>query len=315
MDRNNPTATKQKLEPKKRKEFPGLGLKKKPLKAGKDAGGVEVKAKLEAMKKLAQVSTKSTEDAPGNNEDSSGSSRNKGIHKYAQEVVKDALQKRNNEKYQVSNPIMRKKKCTDASSQGLERKNVESPQLTNEQVEGLMRKFNEKANINIGERVSLANELGLSEKQVQTWFSSRRTKMKKTQELAELMAGSGPDTNKQNGPNLNRLTMKKGRGLNAKALPQSKEDAAVLQSAVAEENHEVIDVIDEEEDLFYREKKHDAAKDLPLLKPPSNSRVDRKIGTNQIKSALGCSDTKTKVRQICLYKKLRTFERLKSGCS
>ena len=95
MDRNKPTVTKQKLEPKKRKEFPGLGLKKKPLKAGKDAGGVEVKAKLEAMKKLAQVSTKSTEDAPGNNEDSSGSSRNKGINKYAQEVVKDALQKRN----------------------------------------------------------------------------------------------------------------------------------------------------------------------------------------------------------------------------
>ena len=299
MDRNKPTATKQKLEPKKRKEFPALGLKKKPLKAGKDVGGVEVKAKLEAIKKLAQVSSKPNEDAPGNDADSSGSSRNKGINKYAQEVVKDALQKRDNEKYQVSNPKMSKKKCTEASSQGLERKNVESPQLTNEQVEGLMRKFNEKANINIGERVSLANELGLSEKQVQTWFSSRRTKMKKTQELAELMAGSGPDTNKQN---LNKLTMKKGRGLNTRALPQSKEDAAVPQIAgAAEENHEVIDVIDEEEDLFYREKNLDAAKDLPLLKPPSNSRLDKKIGAKQIRSAFGCSDTKIKVK-IVLFK-------------
>merc|ERR1719431_875756 len=155
-------------------------------------------------------------------------------------------------------------------------------------------KFNQKANITIGERVSLANELGLTEKQVLTWFSSRRTKMKKTQELAELIAGSGQDT-KQLGSNQNRLTMKKGKGpKTSRALPQTKVDVDVPKIADADENHEIIDVIDDEDD---REDKFDVAKDLPLLKSPLKPRPDKNVGTNQVKSATGFSDTIFKVEK------------------
>merc|ERR1712179_61492 len=89
--------------------------------------------------------------------------------------------------------------------------------------------------------------------------------------------------------------MGKGRGpKSSRAVPQTKVDAAVPKIAGADENHEIIDVIDDDNDLLRRDSKFDVAKDLPLLKSPLKSRSEKNIGRNQVKSALSCSDTKSK---------------------
>ena len=46
-------------------------------------------------------------------------------------------------------------------------------------MDALEKRFQEKRYLSIPERISVAEELGLSEQQVKTWFQNRRTKWKK----------------------------------------------------------------------------------------------------------------------------------------
>merc|ERR1719318_1265908 len=205
------------------------------------------------MKKFAMVKPSRneplgpSEDAPAASSGSKG-----GPNKYAEEVLKDALKKRFNEKFQLSNPKANKLKAKSSlDATDPPKKKLESSDLSEAQLEGLTKKFNQKIYISIGERVALATELGMTEQQVQVWFSTRRTKLKKNQELAELITtdpkavskAKAPPQRKAKGPPKSTTSQPKIKDFNLDALSK------VADNEKKVKNPEVIDILDGEEDL------------------------------------------------------------------
>merc|ERR1719318_216966 len=204
------------------------------------------------MKKFAMVKPSRneplgpSEDAPAASSGSKG-----GPNKYAEEVLKDALKKRFNEKFQLSNPKANKLKAKSSlDATDPPKKKLESSDLSEAQLEGLTKKFNQKIYISIGERVALATELGMTEQQVQVWFSTRRTKLKKNQELAELITTDPKAVSKSKAP---PHTKAKGPPKSTASQPKIKDFHLDALSKIADnekkvKNPEVIDILDDEED-------------------------------------------------------------------
>lgn len=285
MDPIKPSSARQR-GPKKKPESQPLGIKKKPLKVGKDAtNSSEVKAKLEAMKKFSQAMAKpQSESSTASSEASSSGIVTKGANKYAEEVLKDALKKRFNEKFQLSNPKLNKQKAAEFP------KKLDSSDLSESQLEGLTKKFNLKIYISIGERVALASELGMTEHQVQTWFSTRRTKLKKNQELAELMT---PVDLKSLAVSSKPTPIRKGKGgiKTVGTQPPSKDLQKVVLFKSSEKenikNPEVIDILDDEEDFSKKSsnKETNEVEDIPpVTKPPFASKRLRSDKKKRIES-------------------------------
>eukprot|EP00092_Neocalanus_flemingeri_P032715 GFUD01035584.1.p1 GENE.GFUD01035584.1~~GFUD01035584.1.p1 ORF type:complete len:1354 (+),score=385.07 GFUD01035584.1:29-4090(+) len=245
---------------KKNAESQIFGVKKKTLKAGKDTGngGGNFMSKLEAMKKFSKSLPRANGSIAASSNDvnskpSTVSVENKNKNKYAEEVLKEAIKKRINDKFQLSKAppkIIIKSKQNEAIVPPATKK-VGNSDLTESQLQSLMKKFNLKNYISLGERATLAKELGLTEYQVQVWFSNRRTKLKKTQEL------SGPQPPKtvvqpQAVPPSKRA---KSKGIKyPDALPKMKPlqvDALLKMTEIEEKmkNPEVIDILDDEDDL------------------------------------------------------------------
>merc|ERR1719318_624462 len=204
------------------------------------------------MKKFAMVKPSRSEPSALSEDATTASSGSKGPNKYAEEVLKDALKKRFNEKFQLSNPKANKLKAkSPLDSTDPPKKKLESSDLSEAQLEGLTKKFNQKIYISIGERVALATELGMTEQQVQVWFSTRRTKLKKNQELAELITtdpkavskSKAPPQRKAKGPPKSTTSQPKIKDFNLDALSK------VADNEKKVKNPEVIDILDGEEDL------------------------------------------------------------------
>merc|ERR1719318_1915237 len=204
------------------------------------------------MKKFAMVKPSRSEPSALSEDATTASSGSKGPNKYAEEVLKDALKKRFNEKFQLSNPKANKLKAkSPLDAPDPPKKKLESSDLSEAQLEGLTKKFNQKIYISIGERVALATELGMTEQQVQVWFSTRRTKLKKNQELAELITTDPKAVSKSKAPPQRKA---KGPPKSTASQPKSKDFQLDALSKVANnekkvKNPEVIDILDDEEEL------------------------------------------------------------------
>ena len=282
MDPLKPPPRSKPRGPRKKPDAQPLGIKKKPLKAGKDAANSgEVKAKLEAMKKFAMVKpSRGESSAPSEAIPSSGNG-SKGANKYAEEVLKDALKKRFNEKFQLSNLKTNQQKAKPPlEATEPPKKKLESSDLSEAQLEGLTKKFNQKIYISIGERVALASELGMTEQQVQAWFSTRRTKLKKNQELAELITVDPKIGSKSKVPPSKKA---KGPPKSTGSQPKIKDFQVDPMSKIADiekkvKNPEVIDILDDEEDLSKNIINDQAVKveEIPsVVKPPIISKKSR----------------------------------------
>merc|ERR1719318_1381945 len=97
------------------------------------------------MKKFAMVKPSRSEHSAPSEDVPAASNVSKVPNKYAEEVLKDALKKRFNEKFQLSNPKANKLKAKsplDAADPS--KKKLESFDLSEAQLEGLTKKFNQK---------------------------------------------------------------------------------------------------------------------------------------------------------------------------
>merc|ERR1719318_1880905 len=204
------------------------------------------------MKKFAMVKPSRSEPSAPSEDVPAASNGSKVPNKYAEEVLKDALKKRFNEKFQLSNPKANKLKAkSPLDAADPPKKKLESSDLSEAQLEGLTKKFNQKIYISIGERVALATELGMTEQQVQVWFSTRRTKLKKNQELAELITtdpkavskSKAPPQRKAKGPPKSTASQSKIKDFQLDALSKIADNEKKVK------NPEVIDILDDEEEL------------------------------------------------------------------